>query len=151
MHIPPWLWFRFTRGSLTLPRLRYPSGITATTPGETTVPLSWNPVPNASKYRVEYRVYGTTTWTVDDETVTDASHTVEGLPCNTGHRFRVRAYGDGVGYAEAWGTAHHYGTGATTGTCVSPVFDETSYEFSILKNAAMAALVGTVSATEAHR
>ena len=124
-----------------------PANLTKGTIAETTAHLSWNSVDNASKYRTEYRVSGTATWTAEDDTITGTSHTVKGLTCNTRYQFQVSAYGDGVGHAEAWGTPTRPSYGTTT-ACVSPVFGETSYGFSVLENAAVGASVGTVSATD---
>ena len=71
----------------------------------TSVDLSWDAVASTTKYRVEYRSAASTEWTVDDETLTGTTHTVDQLACNTAYEFRVSAYGDGATYAASWGAA----------------------------------------------
>ena len=77
-----------------------PVNLSAGAAGENSVALSWSAVGNASRYRVEYRSGGP--WTVDDDTITGTSHTVDGLACGSKHLFWVRAYGSGTVYAAAW-------------------------------------------------
>ena len=77
-----------------------PVNLSAGAAGENSVALSWSAVGNASRYRVEYRSGGP--WTVDDDTITGTSHTVDGLACGRTHLFWVRAYGSGTVYAAAW-------------------------------------------------
>ena len=77
-----------------------PEYLSAGAAGENSVALSWSAVGNASRYRVEYRSGGP--WTVDDDTITGTSHTVDGLACGSKHLFWVRAYGSGTVYAAAW-------------------------------------------------
>ena len=125
-----------------------PGAPTAGTAGEGSVPLSWTAVANTSKYRVEYREGDSGTWTVDNETITTTSHTVDGLQCNTEHQFRVSAFGSGTIYAAAWSDPSGSLT-ASTGACTPPTFDPTSYRFSVPEDAGVGAAVGTVSATDA--
>ena len=91
-----------------------PENLTAGTVTEASVPLSWDAVTGASKYRVEYREGNPDGWTVDDETITGTSHTVDGLECGTSYEFRVTAYGDGTTYAAAWGAASAVQTASTS-------------------------------------
>ena len=123
-----------------------PRGLSAGAPGDTSVPLSWDAVANVSKYRVEYRLWPWD-WTVDDDTITTTSHTVEGLTCESTYRFRVSAYGSGTVYAAAWSEWSAALT-ETTAECVSPVFDESSYAFEVPEHAGVGTAVGTVSATD---
>ena len=134
--------------SLNLLYCRPPAltGLSAGTAGETAVPLSWTAVSNASKYRVEHRAGRVGDWTVDDDTLTGTTRTVEGLECGSDHQFRVSAYGSGTVYAAAWSLPSAPLT-ASTGACVPPVFGATSYSFSVMKDAALDAAVGSVSAT----
>ena len=127
-----------------------PSGLTAGTPGETSVPLSWNSLSGASKYRVrhssDHSAHGAV-WTVGDETQTGASHTVVGLICETEYAFRVSAYGSGTTYAAAWSDPSALVT-ATTTECVSPAFEEEPYTFSVVENATVGTEAGVVSAPD---
>ncbi len=125
-----------------------PGAPTAGTVGMTSTPLSWTAVSNTSKYRVEYREAGAFGWTVDDETLTGTTHTVDGLLCETEYLFRVSAYGSGTTYAAAWSDPSSIKS-ETTGMCVPPVFGATSYSFNVVGDAALDVVVGTVSATDA--
>ena len=79
-----------------------PQNLSAGTPGETSVALSWDAVSNTSGYRVEYLSATSTDWTVDIDNATSTTHTVDGLSCGSDYRFRVSAYGSGTTYATAW-------------------------------------------------
>ena len=122
-----------------------PGNLSTGTAGETSIPLSWDAVTNASKYRVEYRLRGDLAWTVDDETLTSTSHTVDELTCGSEYQFRLSAYGSGTVYVAAWSD------GAllleSTSECMSPVFDESEYTFELAEDASVSDPVGTVSAT----
>ena len=135
-----------------------PRGLTAGTAGETSIPLSWTAVSNGTRYRVEYRNDFQKRWTLDDEAVTGTIHTVDGLHCRrefqwgrnrgrSAYEFRVRVYGDGTTYAAEWSAPSALVKGAT-GQCVSPVFDEDSYAFSVGEDAGIGTEVGVVSATD---
>ena len=58
---------------------------------------------NTGTYRVECRPEGGFgSWTVDDDTLTTTSHTVDGLLCDRKqYQFRVSAYGSGTTYSAA--------------------------------------------------
>ena len=94
-----------------------PDAPTVGTAAETSLALSWAAVSNTSKYRVEYRE-GLDPWTMDDESITTTSHTVDGLQCETEYQFRLSAYGDGTTYAAAWSDPSEALT-ATTGDCTA--------------------------------
>ena len=123
-----------------------PGGLTASTPGENSVVLSWSAVANTSKYRVEYRGFGSADWTVGEETLTGTTHTVDELHCTRDYRFRVSAYGNGTTYPATWSDPSPV-VSETTGTCTPAVFGASSYAFSVAGDAAVGASVGTVSAT----
>ena len=123
-----------------------PDGLTAGTVAEGSVPLSWTAVSNASKYRVEYRLRRTGDWVLDDDTLTGASHTVDGLTCRDDYLFRVSAYGNGTVHAAAWSDSSDSIT-VTTGECVPPTFGAASYSFSVPDDADVGSAVGSVSAT----
>ena len=120
----------------------------ATVPAATSVALTWDAVTGAVRYEVEVLASGAASWTSDADELTDATHTVVELRCGTSYEFRVRAYGDGVTHAAAWGVAAAPVTAATT-ACAAPVFDMASYRFTVLAGAAVDTLVGTVAATAA--
>ena len=124
------------------------------TPGEDSVPFSWDALSNVSKHRVEYRggsAHGweldlRDDWTVDGEVPTGTSRTVTGLVCRTEYRIRVRAYGDGTTYAAEWGDPSESAT-PRTAECVPPTFGKTAYALAVRDDAPVGAEVGTVSAT----
>ena len=102
-----------------------PGSLAAGTIGETSAALTWGAVANTSTYRVEYRPAGPGAWTVDDDTLTGAIHTVDGLLCDRAYEFRVSAYGSGTTYAAAWSEPAAVLTASTKG-CAPPVFAATS-------------------------
>ena len=132
-----------------------PAAPTAGTATATSQPLTWAAVAGAAKYRVEYRLAERNTpWLLDDESITTASRTVDGLLCHRiyGYRereyeFRLSAYGDGTTYAAAWSEPSAVLT-ATTAACSPPVFGSSSYSFSVVDDAPIGTTVGTVQATD---
>ena len=108
-----------------------PEGLTAGTPSESSVALSWTAVSNASRYRVERRVRntrgfgaedpGARDWVVDDDTLTVTSHTLSGLNCRWEYSFRVSAYGNGTDYGADWGEPSDV-LSSSGGECVPPTF-----------------------------
>ena len=125
-----------------------PDAPAAGTPTQTGVPLIWTAVANTTRYRVVYRHRLSSEWTVDDDTLTGTTHTVDGLYCEGEYRFRVRAYGNGTTYAAAWSDPSDVAS-ATTAECVFPDYSVTTYEFRVMEDAALDAVVGTVTATDA--
>ena len=89
------------------------------------MPLSWDAVANASKYRVEYFLRWSSGWVVDTDTLTTTSHTVDELECGFAYQFRVSAYGSGTTYAAAWSEPSTV-LEASTSECAAPVFDKES-------------------------
>ena len=126
-----------------------PTGLSPGTANRTGVALSWSGVSDATRYRVEYRKAAATDWSVHSDTVTGTAHTVSGLECGTDYRFRVRAYGDGDPHPEVWGAASGEASKSTLACNAAPVFGSASYSFTVAKNAAVGAAVGSVSATDA--
>ena len=124
-----------------------PEGLSAGTPAENSIPLSWSPVAGTSKYRVEYIDTVSDSWIVDNDAITGTTHTAEGLYCARLHLLQVSAYGDGTNYATEW--SHPLGAvvAETTGMCVDPVFGFLSYAFAVSDDAEVGVSVGTVSAT----
>ena len=141
-----------TTNDLSLLNLLYceppaPQNLSAGTPTETSVALSWDAVSNTSRYRAEYHSATATEWTVDDDMISGTTHTVDELECETTYRFRVRAYGSGVTYAAAWSEPSDMVT-ATTGECRGPEFSLSSYDFSVSEDTSIGQSVGRVSATD---
>ena len=97
-----------------------PGNLTAGTPAETGVPLSWDAVANAGTYRVEYRLATSTEWLVDTENATTTSQTVDDLACGTDYLFRVSALGSGTVYASEWSEASDVLAAATAACPRSP-------------------------------
>ena len=97
-----------------------PGNLTAGTPAETSVPLSWDPVPNAGTYRVEYRSATSTEWHVDVDNATTTRHIVDNLTCGTDFQFRVSALGSGTVYAVEWSEAYDVLAAATAACPRSP-------------------------------
>ncbi len=107
-------------------------------------------MPNASKYRVE-RLHIENwddhfTWDVVADAITGTSHTVDGLPCPSRPRFRLRAYGDGIAVAAEWGAASSW-VYTDMITRFPPVFDSASYVFSVPDDSEIGGGVGAVLAT----
>ena len=124
-----------------------PEGLSAGTPGETSVPLSWDAVPNAGRYRVEYRIAASTGWTVDTDDATLTSHAVDDLACDTDYLLRVSARGSGTVYTAEWSEPSEAVPGMTS-ECRTPAFSASSYTFTVRENINVGRRVGTVSATD---
>ena len=123
-----------------------PQDMAASTAGENSVPLSWTAISGASKYRIEYRLYSGD-WILDEDSITATSHKVDGLTCESEYLFRVGVYGDWATYAAGW-SAPSKSVAAGTTECVSPVFEEDPYAFSVGEDAGIGTEVGVVSATD---
>ena len=124
-----------------------PGAPTAGTATATSQPLTWTAVAGAANYRVEYRDARWKPWLLDDESITTASRTVDGLLCETEYQYRVSAQGNGTTYTVAWSEPSDVLT-ATTGTCSPPVFGSSSYSFNVVDDAPIGTTVGTVQATD---
>ena len=125
-----------------------PGNFTAIATGDTSMALSWDAVSNTSKYRVEYISRGDADWNLDDDTLTDTTHTVDGLTCGREYAFRVSAYGSGTTYAAEWSDGGLAAIRrANTEECPPPVFSAPSYSFTIADDAEIGVVVGMVSAT----
>ena len=130
-----------------------PENLMVGTPGEASVPLSWDAVTGASKYRVEWvehRQGNSGEFTVSDESITGTSHTISGLSCGTAYLFRVSAYGNGRTHTATWGDPSPAATVAVTAECAPPVFDASRYTFEIAEDAAAGTTVGRVAATDSQ-
>lgn len=103
-----------------------PTGVTAGTAAEFSVPVSWTAVDNAARYEVQYRQGRVGEWTAYATQPTGLSQTVDGLECEVEYQFRVRAFGNGTTYAADWSDTSAP-VEAITGECVSPRFGEASH------------------------
>ena len=123
-----------------------PGNLRHGTAAERSIPLSWNAVQGVSQYRVRFSQSGWGQWISSGNTTSATSQTVERLACGRAHRFRVYALGNGTAYAANWSEPSAVVEASTT-ACVSPVFDQGSYAFSISHDTAVGAVVDIVSAT----
>ncbi len=123
-----------------------PTNLQAGTPTATSVALTWDAVADAGAYRVEVRPGARASWTVDDDTITGAVHTVDELICATAYQVRVWARGSGTTYAANWSEPSAPLT-VTTGACAPPVFGAASYAFSVAEDSEAGTQVGTALAT----
>lgn len=73
-----------------------PQGLSVGTISSASVALTWDPVYDATTYKVEQSLSPYDTWTAATGTVTDESVTVTGLTASTAYKFRVRAVIGGV-------------------------------------------------------
>ena len=112
----------------------------------TSQPLTWTAVAGAANYRVDYRVQRNRPWLLDDQSITTASRTVDGLTCETEYQYRLSAQGDGTTYS-GWSEPSDV-LRATTGSCTPPVFRSYQYSFSVAEDAPIGTTVGTVQATD---
>ena len=113
--------------------------------------ISWSAVTGADQYRVGYRTGGTEGEWTDLDSTTGTSQTFSpegGVACGTTYELRVQARGDGTTYIAGW-SAPSEPVSHTTGPCNrAPVFDSSSYSFSVAENTPVWNEVGTVSATD---
>ena len=126
-----------------------PTNLSAGTPGEASVVLSWDAVTGAGTYRVEVRTGDPDAWTTDSDTIATTTHTVDELQCGASYEVRVSAYGSGTTYAAAWGEPSTKVT-IETAACTPPAFGAESYSFTVREDAAVDTSVGMVTATDAE-
>ena len=94
-----------------------PGGLSASASGASSVSVSWTALAGVDKYAVRYRQGSSGNWETDEDDITGVSHRVDGLQCDTGYQFSVRAYGDGVTYLAAWGEWSSASSEVRTSTC----------------------------------
>ena len=113
--------------------------------------LAWDAVSGAVSYEAQYRIPGTLDeWTplpeVED---TETDYAPEGAPlCREVYEFRVRAFGDGILYAETWGVESSVETSIKEDCNRDPAFDSASYSFTLDESALTGSTLGTVVATD---
>ncbi len=125
-----------------------PGNLSAGTPDELSVVLSWDAVADAGAYRVEYRT-GPDAWTTASDAITGTTHTVDTLTCGTSYDFRVSAQGSGTTYSPAWSEPSAVVVAATT-PCTPPAFVGLPYAFAVSEIAGVTTAVGTVTATDVY-
>ena len=128
-----------------------PSGLTVTLT-DRTFTISWTALDGAAEYEVQHKTDAEDSeWTALPEgTAITQTYTPEGgEDCETTYKFRVRAYRDGETYTEMWGPESAEASVTTESCNVAPVFDPTTYAFSVTEDAEVGDDVGTVTATDA--
>ena len=111
--------------------------------------LTWTALSGVDEYEVQWQIAGAGDPWVALPAVTTANATYSpagGPKCSSTYEFRVRAHGDGFTYPTHWGTESGSESAATS-SC-PPSFDEASYSFEVVEDAAVGDAVGTVSATD---
>ena len=122
-----------------------PADLQAHSITRTSAILTWDDVPHAVRYRVEYRDAATGEWITATESATETAHTASGLTCGTSYLFRVSAYGNGIFHTADWGAASEELRRDTAACNVAPVF---GYRFFVTEDAAPGHVVGKVVATD---
>lgn len=93
--------------TVTGAQLPTPAGFAVTAEGPTTAGAVWGSVPNATGYRVEWRLQGDTgAWTGADVAAPATTYDITGLAPDSGYDVRVKAVAAGGTYPDsAWATA----------------------------------------------
>ncbi len=135
-----------------------PTGLTAAPDGDVRATLTWNAVPDATSYRLEYKERGDATWALLANP-SATTYAVDRLTCGTKYAFRVSAVGSEsvfstpIGYpSDVSYEAPKLGPGLfSPPNCYTPVFAEEIYAFTLAEDAAAATPVGVVSATDPNQ
>ena len=86
-----------------LPRPEPPTIITAQGSHVDSIKVSWRPHISVTKYRVRYRNHDDAVWITSQQTATSIE--IAGrYDCRVLHNFEISGWGDGLVYAEKWGT-----------------------------------------------
>ena len=93
-----------------------PLTLTTTSINATNATLAWSAAPNAINYSVEYRIAGTTDWTLANPAATALTFTLTGLIASTTYDWRVRT--NCTGNASRYSTAQFTTTNAAA--CAPP-------------------------------
>ena len=114
--------------------LAAPTNLTATA-ALTRLALAWDAVPDARRYRVDYRLAATEAWTTAVRDVRTTTYTLAELTCGTAYDVQVRAFGAVGRAAAAWGVPS--ATLATrTSACPPPAFGDAAYAFRVARKPA---------------
>ena len=82
-----------------------PTGLSVTGSTDASVSLSWNPVADGYRYKLERSTSSSGPWTDVGSETGDTSRTATGLDCGTTYYFTVSARGDGTPYSTTFGSA----------------------------------------------
>lgn len=85
----------------SLPELAAPANLATGTMTDTTAPLTWDAVPNAVDYHVQYKTTASGTWLDWAPDPVGTSTTVTGLTPSTSYDFRVRANADNISFSDS--------------------------------------------------
>lgn len=85
----------------SLPELAVPANLATGTMTTTTAPLTWDAVPNAVSYHVQYKTSASGTWLDFGTEPVTAAVTVTGLVTATSYDFRVRANADDIAFSDS--------------------------------------------------
>ena len=127
-----------------------PDGLVVSLSGGTFT-VTWNAMTGASRYQVQQMIEGSgEDWAdVEVTTGTSSEYSPSGGPaCGSTYQFQVRAYGDGVVYAEVWGAYTSPATHTSEACNQTPEFDDDPYGFTVSEDTAAGGTVGSVSATD---
>lgn len=69
-----------------------PTGTNETELSSSSVRVNWNSMPNASAYRVEYKLSTSTTWVISTTSTTATSKVISGLNAGANYDWRVRSH-----------------------------------------------------------
>ena len=82
--------------------LAAPAGLAAGTPTATTMPLTWTVVPNATAYRIQWKLNTEpTVWSTFGTEPTTGAVTITELTANTLYNFRVMSVGNGTTFLDS--------------------------------------------------
>jgi len=101
----PWTTTVTATTESSLPELAVPTSLATGTMTATTAPLTWDAVPNAVSYHVQYKANASPTWLDFATEPVAASTTVTGLVASTAYNFRVRANADDIAFSDSDYTA----------------------------------------------
>lgn len=97
----PWTTTVTATTESSLPELAVPTSLATGTMTATTAPLTWDAVPNAVSYHVQYKTNASPTWLDFATEPVTPSTTVTGLVTATAYNFRVRANADDISYSDS--------------------------------------------------
>ena len=89
----------YTSARIVTPRVKLDAPTLSASAEQTSITVSWNAVPNASRYYVSYKLAGATEWSNNINVGTNLARTINGLEQNAEYDVRVKAIGDGYDYS----------------------------------------------------